>query len=744
MVKFPQPGLLLKLLADAFLVTQLADKNTDGRDGSQFRDELKELAAGSTFKNFGNCEGYFLTQLGALDTTFLLKSISRSLLNFYRELIRFNNLHYDLTEKRLNIELLRTASMMIAAVINENWHNYYAPTNQLAKKVHVTWFLPDFQKNESGLGVFFRWLENSHNLTRYEIAKNYDDSKKLNSDDPGSALRSHWSTLSKIGEFGKANLQTFEKLEEALWLSIKDKGLMDEKRLQLNLLLARGFDYLLSELQKNFTQNELPDFVNFTKELVTQNINSAAFSILIDKWESLCLKIDGNKFCNLHQPTDVETKKSDSDEKTAQELFDFFEKNPPIESLKGLLYHYRGRFYVLSGQVEKGLEFYKQAFSHSQFFWGGKFMEKVIMESLALSAFLGKDRRFFAEVYYYAALIGLFDFPEEKELDRLFHEWTFKFNDYFPVTGYYPSIPINKKEKMLLPPSLNGFTFIKNWDDYNKAADKKTKTNVNFRPKSQLQNALSSDKTAEDIIKLINDGADINFIDNSGGTFLIELLQEYYGFTFIHKNEKYLKIINRLFEEDLSKIINSVTKGKGITALSLAIRTFDLEMIERLIKKGADVKIKCNKPELSYIYYVMMVFYQLMESPTDYVKRKSLSKNSSHQNEATSMMENMIKPSNLYKALEITLRSKYKEQGVSEDKTVVIIKLLLENGASPDGHFINRLTPLMYATELNLTKVVEVLLDYKADAQAVNSCGKKVIDYAIGFRRPEIQRLLVN
>ena len=54
MVKFPYPRLLLKLLADAFLVTQLADRNAEDRDGSQFRDELSELVKGKTLKNFKN------------------------------------------------------------------------------------------------------------------------------------------------------------------------------------------------------------------------------------------------------------------------------------------------------------------------------------------------------------------------------------------------------------------------------------------------------------------------------------------------------------------------------------------------------------------------------------------------------------------------------------------------------------------------------------------------------------------
>ena len=86
----------------------------------------------------------------------------------------------------------------------------------------------------------------------------------------------------------------------------------------------------------------------------------------------------------------------------------------------------------------------------------------------------------------------------------------------------------------------------------------------------------------------------------------------------------------------------------------------------------------------------------------------------------------------------------YQKVNATEDKTVAIIKLLLENGASANGHFINDLTPLMLATELGLIRVVELFLEHKTDIHAVNNCGKKAIDYAIGFNKPEIQNLLVS
>ncbi len=560
-----------------------------------------------------------------------------------------------------------------------------------------------------------------------------------------------------MGEFGKCNLDSFENLVEAIWLSIENKNSMDKKRLRLNLLLARGFDYLIAQLKPVFGEKQLQIAIEHIKTNVANNKRDIPF--LWDKRGIYLLYPEiGYPLDEVDRLTKVRTAKKLQDEDKVLRGLQFLEQQQPFAKIyKAILLWYTGRYWLLLGMPEKAIDFYKKAFNEMEFVWGRDIAEKFIEESLAVTAFLGKDRRFFEDVYHYGVLIGLFKPLEEREVDYQYHQWGLAFNKYFSPDAYYHSVSTAQKQKIIEQGSwIKAATF----DEINQAADKKTNTNVfNTRPKSQLQLAIHArDKTAEDVIKFINNGVDVNFMDNSGSTALIEALQKYYGLLGTEKNEKASKIINRLLVEDLSKNINSVTKGKGISALSLAIEVFDLEMISRLIKKGADAKGSCHKPEMSYVYYTLYSYacnQQMlsMQSPEQIIAMMASNNSGANpqfgataQEQAAHAMQLMKNPRDKQILDEVRkcYSAAYQEINANEDKTVAIIKLLLKNGASPDGHFINDLTPLMLAIELGLTKVVELLLEYEADINALNNCGKNAVDYAIGFDRPEIKNLLVN
>ena len=706
MVKFPHIGLLIKLLADAFLVMQLADKNAENRqNGSKFRDEIKELAAGNSLENFKNCINYLLTQLNELDCTGFLANLAERLISSYQQLLKENH-GRQATTQDIYDWLLNDACRIVAVSINLDWHSAYAPSNSLAKNIHAVWFLPDVKQHKSALGVFFDWLE-TQGLTRYSIAENYTPTyyeKKyqgrnnitIGESDLGSSLRSDWAKRSKLGEFAKTDLQTFENLEEAIWLSIQDRNLMDQQRLRLNLLLARGFDYLFLQLKTQFNEQRLQCAVDQIKKDVAANHKDIPFWWNERGIYVLPEEID-DVLTTLDELTKVKTPKQQDDEQKILPSLRFLKQQQPFAKIyEAVLLWYEGRYFVLSAMPEKGLDYYKKAFNKMKFVWGRDIIEKFTEEALALTAFLGKDRLFFNNVYQYAVAIGLFEPLETREIDHHYHEWSLSFNTTFYPEAYYHSVSANKKQKLTEKGNwVKAVTF----NELNKAADKPSKTNVaDTRPRSQLQLSINApDKSAEDVIKLIDSGADVNFTNNSDGTILIEALQKYYGQFGTAHDEKALKIISRLLQEDLSGNINSVTKGKGISALSLAIDCFDITMIKKLLDvKGIDVNVYCYKPEMSYIYYTLSRY----------------------------VWNNQTR------------------QPVTENQVLEVIELFLNKKASPNGHFINELTPLMLATELGLTKVVKLLLAHGADKNAVNNCGKKAIDYALAYQRADIQALL--
>uniref|UniRef100_A0A6C0AF09 Uncharacterized protein n=1 Tax=viral metagenome TaxID=1070528 RepID=A0A6C0AF09_9ZZZZ len=102
---------------------------------------------------------------------------------------------------------------------------------------------------------------------------------------------------------------------------------------------------------------------------------------------------------------------------------------------------------------------------------------------------------------------------------------------------------------------------------------------------------------------LINNGLDINYIDNEGNTLLHVLINTYY---FTYSKNNILKIIHNivlLFLENNNFNSINIQNDKGSTILHYSIKYSDKTLFNMLIKHGASLKLKIGKSETTFLQY---------------------------------------------------------------------------------------------------------------------------------------------
>ena len=84
------------------------------------------------------------------------------------------------------------------------------------------------------------------------------------------------------------------------------------------------------------------------------------------------------------------------------------------------------------------------------------------------------------------------------------------------------------------------------------------------------------------------------------------------------------------------------------------------------------------------------------------------------------------------------------ENDKGDDKTLEIVKLLLDNGADVNVHDENGLTPLHNASLFKTSEIVEFLLDRGADIEARDNFGDTALHWAVSFGAPATEKLLLD
>ncbi|WP_143689887.1 ankyrin repeat domain-containing protein [Wolbachia endosymbiont of Nilaparvata lugens] len=169
-----------------------------------------------------------------------------------------------------------------------------------------------------------------------------------------------------------------------------------------------------------------------------------------------------------------------------------------------------------------------------------------------------------------------------------------------------------------------------------------------------------------------------------------------------------------------TNVINSKDRN-GNSPLSIAVSKQDLEMMGFLIENGADVNIED-------FFRVPPIYYAVTKGTTEMIellidKKASISGYFSYAGEKRTLVGWAI-----------------------DENSPEKVEVLLKHGASPNGKFdllaYSQNSCLHAAIEKNYSRIVELLIEYRADVNVKNEQGQTPIYLAIRSKRPEMIKLL--
>lgn len=171
-----------------------------------------------------------------------------------------------------------------------------------------------------------------------------------------------------------------------------------------------------------------------------------------------------------------------------------------------------------------------------------------------------------------------------------------------------------------------------------------------------------------------------------------------------------------------TNVINSKDRN-GNSPLSIAVSKQDLEMMGFLIENGADVNIED-------FFRVPPIYYAVTKGTTE-------------------MIELLIDKKASISGYFLYAGEKRTLVGWAIDKnSPEKVEVLLKHGASPNGKFdllaYSQNSCLHAAIEKNYSRIVELLIEYRADANVQNEQGQTPIYLAISSKRPKIIKLLYD
>ncbi len=553
-------------------------------------------------------------------------------------------------------------------------------------------------------------------------------------------------------------------------LGLTDKDQIPENSLKFNLFIARGIQYCLNNLEELFGIKATFVVIKNTKRYVKSDYLDTDINELFEHFRKridvlkednpmelkskivLTSNLLGNKY------TSPIKEKDKDDQLKAQEVLGTLSKSEELND-SYILELQRARFYALQTDEKswkEALLHYERAYEDGKY-QAGIDLKPILTEGLVLSAKLGK-LNVFKKFYKWANFYELFHEPYDEVKEYIVDQLTSQYYSIFNPKAYYKT-DIKQYEK-LNKEAYSDFLFSKeiidNWKVDKRYPDRKIKGIGNY-PLTQMMIAASFEKVDElkDLIQL---KADPNIVADDGSTALIRAMQLQSSDII---SEKQLECCNLLLELDLNPSINARTKRKRKTALMCAIESGIPELVEQVLKQGADINLKCSencKDGLTPLYFTVNRIASLVKwinnNKRYVVKKEDFIKAMKLDNISRMMSGNLfhddfkeqynkfakLNNENLFRITEYLLESIEHKK----DSFYKIIDTFLINKAEVDVLHDYDFTELLLSSEIGDIKIFEKLLKYGANIkhQLVNKA--TVIGLAVGFGNYEFAEYLLD
>ena len=485
-------------------------------------------------------------------------------------------------------------------------------------------FLKTFQKQCSDAPDFKQWFESKNIIAVKEVLSENENIfvELLNPYKPeDSRYEDYKDSIYR-------NLRRWKSGDNLLEFS-HFRDLKQEKngKLVIWLLLARAWQYICQSVEKRLGEEGLSSFITIVNdtyqtvsdefEVQPERIREALFIVQTqlngtdNSYKASMDNLDKSFYEDCWMPfqnISLQHEKNVDEEIQARSTLKAIEQHKFAP-------HYRyfselgwARYYAMRCEYLKALEHYQKAFEQGKY-RAGSLLFDILRELLTLAAFLDK-KNVIKSHYRWACLMDLFseesDAPEQWEIKQ----FKMAFFEQFPIEGLYQCVTQSKKaevaqkrEEVFRREMIFNQEGWKRWENSSPDLRNPNRMVKDFDPKPYTQLMIFSQLGQTDKVKrLLEKGADPNkriILDD--GTALIIALQM--------GNIEIAKLL--LEHPKIADSINARTRRKKITALELAIEKGYVDIVRRLIEKGADIEQGCDIEEMPPLYKAISFFHVL-------------------------------------------------------------------------------------------------------------------------------------
>lgn len=429
-----------------------------------------------------------------------------------------------------------------------------------------------------------------------------------------------------------------------------------------------------------------------------------------------------------------------------------------------------GRWHVLSGDLKKALPFYKKA-AELVNYRGGDAQKEITQEALVIASCLKTpDKAFIKQLKHRAIVFKLFIEPtvgenkksQKKTKYNVVEDWEItqfrqQFHSIFPEQGRFFEFTPGQIGELELPILI--------WNSEDISGMKADLRNPNQIKKIKFESGqirrypqlrfFASVGRVNEVTKLLENDASVDKLDEANASALLCAIQ-------YAENTGEREVLDILLKKEHSKeTLNKATDKKQLTPLMCAIDYGQPDVIEKLLKMGADPDQCVNVDNQTPLYECTNMMGRLMNpqrlskslqssmfNPNmmqrEVVRRQSTSGVFGDAGFFQSSGNADFKAAFLIHGIPAFVEHEVKKH--SKENLFKIIQLLLENKADPNAAniFPYGRTPLMQAAEYNLVDIFDLMCKHGGDPAKEDTYHDDCMKIAKSFSSQDVIDYLNN
>jgi len=648
------------------------------------------------------------------------------------------------TNKKITIKFMLIS--MIPEIITEvkslNF-NFKSPDSKL-------WFLPKIENNKISKYPFNNILKYYYQLkglkSRDELAKIfsekiYGDKTHINEYKQKFYRWSNNKTDMNLSYFFE-ELERFEDDKELLF------------NIKLLFMVTKSIQFSIKKLKEELGEDFFFEYINYIANFYL-NKNDNSFDRL---YKRLNEKIENRRTIFIktqklkENQLSLNSKKNKKSKIEAIKLIEELKNDKYGHEFISYINWFKARLNILSGNLKEAHEFYKLAFENGKYVMGAD-LKEIIKEGIILAVWL-EDKRLIKKIYNFGIYFELFKEPYNKIKSWFIREKKVQFDKIFNLDSFFPDANIdtikdevsNIRRRYMKDPKEQYVEL-----DLEKP-NKKIKIADEYL--TQLYQA-SYNREVDKVKKLLNKGANPNWKrEDNSHSLMLAVQTNNFGSMYKKIKKQSTEIANLILDSPRleAETINSITNRKKISAMHEVISWGNINLLEKMLKKGGDVNLKATLDDLPLLYHTLQL---LLHQKQGFIEIDKLSDTQDDDIESImagnelftdALLNNELKE--LFKARKIPeIKNIINEQHKINIKNIPIlsiIELLLKYNANVDLKVKKKYTPLLFSAEVGDLKIFKKLLTKSKNILDENEDKDTILSISLGWHKYAISKFLLT